>query len=142
MNYDNMDKVGKDYKNGEITVVWTPRLCDHSGVCISELPDVFNTIKRPWINMDGAPTLAIKRVVDLCPTRALVWKENEKTAEIKEENKEKDTVITLMKTGPMRISGNFKLIDENGNTISCADKVSLCRCAKSKRLPYCDGSHR
>ena len=89
MNYDNMDKVGKDYKNGEITVVWTPRLCDHSGVCISELPDVFNTIKRPWINMEGAPTMAIKRVVDLCPTRALVWKENEKTEETKEDNKEK-----------------------------------------------------
>jgi hypothetical protein len=92
--------------------------------------------------MDGAPTMAIKRVVDLCPTRALVWKENIKAVENTDDNNEKDTVITLMKTGPVRISGSFKLIDENGNIITCADKVSLCRCAKSKRLPFCDGSHR
>lgn len=142
MAFDNMDKNGKDYTNGEIVVTWTPRLCDHSGVCISELPDVFNSIKRPWIIMDGAPSLAIQRVVDLCPTRALTWKKVEKTEAVIETDKEKETEIALMKNGQIRISGNFKLIDENGNIISCADKVSLCRCAKSKRLPFCDGSHR
>ena len=141
MTFDNMDKVEKEYTNGEITVVWKPHLCDHSAVCISELPDVFDSIKRPWIKMNGAPTNAIKRVVDLCPTRALTWYANKESEDLTKQN-ENATEITLVKDEPIRLSGNFKIIDENGNSITCADKVSLCRCTKSQRLPYCDGSHR
>lgn len=141
MTFGNMDKVEKEYTNGEVTVVWKPSLCDHSAVCISELPDVFNSIKRPWVNINGAPTNAIKRVVDLCPTRALTWYANDKN---NDSNivKENSTEITLVKNGPIRLSGNFTITDENGNKITCADKISLCRCSKSKKFPFCDGSHR
>ena len=141
MAFDKMDPIGKEYTNGEITVVWTPRLCDHSAICISELPKVFDNLKRPWIKMENAPTEDIIKVVDRCPTRALTWYKNNKKEEVTKPSI-KSTTVRLMKTGPVLISGDFKLLDENGNIVSCNDRISLCRCNKSKRMPFCDGSHR
>ena len=51
-------------------------------------------------------------------------------------------VITLIKNGPMRISGNYSISDENNNTISEGTEVYLCRCGGSNNKPYCDGSHK
>lgn len=140
MTFDNMDPIGKEYTNGEITVVWTPRFCDHSAVCISELPSVFDSFKRPWITITGASTKEIQDVVDRCPTQALSWYLN---VQKPEENKiESKTQIKILKDGPVIISGDFTIKDENGNVIVCGNKVSICTCKKSKRLPFCDGSHR
>jgi uncharacterized Fe-S cluster protein YjdI len=139
MTFDNMDTVGKEYTNGEITVVWKPRLCDHSAVCISELPSVFDSLKRPWIIITGAPSKDIMDVVDRCPTQALSWYLNTKKSTEKEENK---TQVRITKNGPILISGDFTIIDENGKSLTCGKTSSLCSCRKSKRLPFCDGSHR
>jgi uncharacterized Fe-S cluster protein YjdI len=142
MAFENMDRVTKEYTNGEITVVWKPKLCDHSAVCISELPMVFDSLNRPWIHMDKAPTSDIQRVVDRCPTAAISWYLNTKKSEEKTSSSEGKTTIKLMKDGPILVSGNFELMDEDGNIISCGNRASVCRCTKSKRLPFCDGSHK
>ena len=143
MTFGSMDPIGKEYTNGEITVVWKPRLCDHSAVCISELPSVFDSLKRPWITITGAPTKDIQDVVDRCPTQALSWYLNVKEPNKKEENKtENKTQVRITKNGPILVSGDFTIIDENGNGLACGKTAALCSCQKSKRLPFCDGSHR
>ena len=43
----------KRYSNGEITVVWQPSLCVHSGICARGLPKVFDPRRRPWVILDG-----------------------------------------------------------------------------------------
>jgi putative redox protein len=65
------------YSNGEITVVWKPDFCKHSGRCVFGLPDVFNIQNKPWINMEGADSASIIRQVEACPTGALSWHQNE-----------------------------------------------------------------
>lgn len=59
------------YSNGEITVLWKPDLCIHSGNCVRGLREVFNTQQRPWINMAGAGTEQIAEQVKKCPSGAL-----------------------------------------------------------------------
>ena len=59
------------YTNGEVTVVWKPEFCKHSGRCVTQLPKVFNLQERPWINMQGNSTAAIIDQVKKCPTGAL-----------------------------------------------------------------------
>ena len=49
------------YTNGEVTVVWKPKLCTHSTNCWKGLMQVFNAREKPWIKMDGAST---ERIVD------------------------------------------------------------------------------
>ena len=36
----------KTYDNGEVTVVWAPGKCMHSGICFAGLSEVFNPKRR------------------------------------------------------------------------------------------------
>ena len=64
------------YTNGQITVVWKPEFCKHSGRCVTQLPKVFNLNQRPWVNMEGATSEEIMAQVNKCPTGALTYVEN------------------------------------------------------------------
>lgn len=66
------------YPNDDITVVWKPEVCKHSGRCVMQLPQVFDLKNRPWISMSGADSAAIIDQVNKCPTGALSWYRNEK----------------------------------------------------------------
>lgn len=70
------DKEQKAYTNGEVTVLWQPSKCIHSGVCARGLPAVFNPRERPWIKIHGAPTEVIKAQVNRCPSGALSLKKD------------------------------------------------------------------
>jgi putative redox protein len=59
------------YTNGDVTVVWKPEFCKHSGRCVTQLPLVFNLQQRPWVNMSGADSERILEQVKRCPTGAL-----------------------------------------------------------------------
>lgn len=59
------------YTNGEVTVLWRPEVCKHSGRCVSQLPGVFDVNKHPWINMQGASSTEIIEQVKKCPTGAI-----------------------------------------------------------------------
>ena len=48
----------KHYSNGEITVVWKPDICSHSGVCARGLPEVFRPKLKPWIDLTPADSAA------------------------------------------------------------------------------------
>jgi uncharacterized Fe-S cluster protein YjdI len=61
----------KRYSNGEITVVWEPSLCVHSGICARGLPKVFDPRRRPWVILDGFDTETIRHQVERCPSGAL-----------------------------------------------------------------------
>jgi uncharacterized Fe-S cluster protein YjdI len=63
----------KRYTNGDVTVVWKPDLCRHTGICARGLPAVFNPSRRPWIEMGYADSAAITAQVERCPSGALSW---------------------------------------------------------------------
>ena len=44
--------------------------------------------------------------------------------------------------GQIVIQGKVQLTDVEGNKIPHGEKFTLCGCAKSKKLPFCDGSHK
>lgn len=64
------------YTNGEVTIIWQPKLCSHSGNCVRGLPAIFNNRIRPWINPEGADTAAIIEQVGKCPSGALSFEMN------------------------------------------------------------------
>ena len=59
------------YPNGEITVIWKPDMCIHSGICARGLPGVFDPKRRPWIDTNQAETQQIIEQVKKCPSGAL-----------------------------------------------------------------------
>jgi hypothetical protein len=97
-------------------------------------------MERPWINIKGATTEDIMRVVDSCPTRALVWRYNNK---VKEEvtHPVGDVKVVLVPKGPIVIKGNMQLKMEDGTIENRNGIISLCRCKLSQKMPFCDGAH-
>jgi len=67
----------RHYSNGEITVVWKPGICQHSGVCFRGLPQVFDPRRRPWIELQYADSKTIAAQVERCPSGALSWFKDE-----------------------------------------------------------------
>lgn len=67
----------KAYSNGDITVLWEPRVCEHAGVCVRTLGAVFQPHQKPWIRMDGASSEQIIAAVSKCPSGALSIKPKE-----------------------------------------------------------------
>ena len=53
------------------------------------------------------------------------------------------TKVTPQNNGPIRIEGDFEILDPAGNTFGLAGRtvISLCRCGHSANKPFCDGSH-
>ena len=51
--------------------------------------------------------------------------------------------ITVSDHGPLRIEGDFKLLDAAGAAwdLSGRTNISLCRCGGSANKPFCDGTH-
>lgn len=63
----------KTYSNGEITIVWKPAKCTHSGMCVKTLPQVYNPKAKPWIEINNATTEQLKGQLSKCPSGALSY---------------------------------------------------------------------
>jgi CDGSH-type Zn-finger protein len=51
--------------------------------------------------------------------------------------------ITPYRDGPLIIRGEFTITDVDGTVVDPGRAtVALCRCGRSARKPFCDGSHR
>ena len=68
-----MKDITKKYSNGEVTIVWKPSQCIHSGICFRGLGTVFNPQRRPWIVPEAATTEQIINQVKKCPSGALSY---------------------------------------------------------------------
>lgn len=50
--------------------------------------------------------------------------------------------IRVNNNGSYLVTGNFEIVDAEGNVFETKKAVSLCRCGLSEIKPFCDGSHR
>lgn len=60
--------------------------------------------------------------------------------------KDEPVKIILMNDGPIIVKGNFTIIGADSKTVvftpdQLKNGVAICRCAKSKDMPFCDGAH-
>ncbi|NJM24377.1 MAG: (4Fe-4S)-binding protein [Bacteroidia bacterium] len=72
-----MKDITKEYSNGEITIVWKPARCIHSGNCFRGLGDVFDPRRKPWIKPENAATEQLVDQVGKCPSGALTYFTND-----------------------------------------------------------------
>ena len=52
--------------------------------------------------------------------------------------------ITVRNNGSLKIEGSdIELVDQEGRTYGLGGRalISLCRCGRSQKKPFCDGSH-
>jgi uncharacterized Fe-S cluster protein YjdI len=137
----------KEYKKGDLTIVWQPDLCIHSGVCFHSLPAVFKPRERPWIRPESANETAIIETVNACPSGALSIKQSTfqnttmesstPQASIPEKSK-----VKVFENGPVRVFGHCEITLPDGTVVEKPNGISFCRCGGSSNLPFCDSSHK
>jgi uncharacterized Fe-S cluster protein YjdI len=66
------------YSNGEISVVWQPALCQHSGICVKMLPNVYHPKEKPWVKVENTSTAELQEQIGKCPSGALTYIINNK----------------------------------------------------------------
>ena len=135
-------QIVKRYSNGEVTIVWKPRLCIHSGNCVRGLPSVFDTSARPWIDADGASTKEIIAQVKRCPSGALSYELENEDYEEEEPADEESRLVEVSKNGPLMVHGDLLVRNHNGNETRKQKITAFCRCGKSSNKPFCDGTHK
>lgn len=129
----------KKYSNGELIVVWKPKLCIHAKNCVKMLPEVYNPEERPWIKAENGTTEALKEQIAKCPSGALSYELNE-VANV-EETATTEIKVEVAENGPLLIHGNFEVIHKTGTSEKKTRTTAFCRCGASKNKPYCDGTH-
>jgi uncharacterized Fe-S cluster protein YjdI/CDGSH-type Zn-finger protein len=131
--------VERVYQNGDIAVLWEPKLCIHAGYCFRGAPEVFQPESRPWVKVDEATADKIAEVVMTCPTGALHF---ERLDGGPQEPLPSETTIDARPNGPLYMRGTIRITGTGGQLIREDTRVALCRCGHSENKPFCDGSHR
>lgn len=54
-----------------------------------------------------------------------------------------DTTIRVKDNGPLRVEGDFRMLDSADKVFGLGGRtsISLCRCGHSENKPFCDGAH-
>ncbi len=129
----------KEYTNGDLVVVWKPKSCIHSGICVKSLPEVYKPDEKPWITPENASIEALKDQIDKCPSGALTYyvkgaaQESQPTAVTK---------VEVASGGPLLVSGELEITGTDGKVVRKKRTTAFCRCGATHNKPYCDGSHK
>jgi len=137
-----MKDITKKYTNGEVTIVWKPELCIHSGNCFRGLNEVFDPQKRPWVTPDGTTSDKIVDQIKKCPSGALSYYLNSDVDDDKKIKVEAETIVETLPNGPLLVYGNVSVKDPNGTITRKNNVTAFCRCGGSGNKPFCDGTHK
>ena len=129
----------RSYETSELRVRWQPSRCVHSAVCLDALPKVFDTSRRPWVDLSAADAQRIAEAIRACPSGALSYERADGSSG---EEPSIPTTIVPARNGPLYVRGRVEILDEWGNELDVGYRMALCRCGQSANQPFCDLSHR
>lgn len=129
----------KEYQDERIAVSWEPAYCIHTANCLNAEPEVFDSMRRPWIVLEAADADRIADAVRSCPTGALHFRRLDGG---EQESAPEETTVQPRPNGPLFLRGKLKFVNGKGELIREDSRVALCRCGESANKPFCDGTHR
>ena len=120
----------KTYTGENIAISFDMKRCIHARNCFLKLPQVFDPDRRPWVDPDAAPAEEIAAMIRTCPSGALTFSRSGT-----EETPPGINRLAIWENGPNAFHGN---LSAKGQPMT---RATLCRCGKSKNMPFCDYSH-
>lgn len=131
--------VAREYSNDKIAVSWEPRYCMHAAFCLMGNPQVFDAMRRPWIDLSDADADEIADIVASCPTGALHFRRLDGG---EEETASDEVNVYERPNGPLFLRGKVRIVSQDGQILREDTRVALCRCGYSANKPFCDATHR
>jgi len=108
------------------------RFCDRAGTA-------WNLVEQK----DKKSEKILKEEVHDCPSGRLTLRD--KSGKSIEEKYDQSISLTEDKpagvSGPIWVKGEIDIESPDGKKYECRNRVTLCRCGKSRNKPFCDGSH-
>jgi hypothetical protein len=102
-------------------------------------PQVFDSMRRPWVDLEGADADEVAEVVMSCPTGALHFRRLDGG---EEETATESVTVQERPNGPLFLRGRVQIVSEDRRVVREDTRVALCRCGNSGNKPFCDGTHR
>jgi len=133
------NRIIKEYKNGDLTVLWEPKKCIHAAICVETLPNVYDPDRKPWIMPKNASIQELKDQIDKCPSGALTYQQENQEIN---ENNIMETKVDVMENGPLLVQGTLHIKNSKGEVEIKNKTTAFCRCGASENKPYCDGVHK
>jgi len=129
----------REYQGDKLTLCDKPELCATARFC-HRAGSAWNLAEQK----DKKSEKILKEEVHDCPSGRLILKDK-KTGKIVEEKYPKSISLTEDKpagvSGPIWVKGGIKIESPDGKSYEKRNRVTLCRCGKSRNKPFCDGSH-
>ena len=129
--------VRKVYRGRDIEVSFDLDICIHVGECLRGERSVFKLDRRPWVLPDAGAVNEVARVVEMCPSGALLYRRLDGGAQ---EAVGETTTVTPIRNGPLLVRGRIEVTREDG-TVETLPRATLCRCGESEHKPFCDNRH-
>ena len=111
-------------------------LCMHAGFCGNRVTNIWKMTSK---SEDSQVRAQIMSMIEKCPSGALAY-----SMEPDGEPVEPDLPVEIAVTpdGALWVSGNIAIERADGLDFEERNRVTLCRCGRSKNKPLCDGTHK
>jgi CDGSH-type Zn-finger protein len=139
-DHEPFDKAAEVICGPALTLADNKHLCVHARFCM-RAGGIWNLVEQSD-NQEARDT-AIEEACN-CPSGRLVIKDNESGKAIEPKFEKSIVVIEYPprgEHGPLWVRGGIPIESTEGKQYEIRNRVTLCRCGRSKNKPFCDGSH-
>jgi CDGSH-type Zn-finger protein len=136
----NYTKQAEKLSGPELDLADAPELCSSARFC-HLAGGTWNNVENS--NNPEAKKIAIQTACN-CPSGRLVAIDKNTKEPIEPKFEPSIGIIEDPQaevSGPLWLKGGVKLVSADGINYEKRNRVTLCRCGKSKNKPFCDGSH-
>ena len=119
-------------------------ICSESGFCANRRASVEEMVPD---TADTEVRSLIMAMIERCPSGSFVYAIQEGKEDI-EPDLPQEIAVTIEITsdgpidGPLWVTGRIPIERADGKPFETRNRVTLCRCGRSKIMPLCDGTHR
>ena|SRR5215217_142854 len=125
------------YEGDGVTMTDDRRYCTHAGFC----GDRFTTV---WVMIHQTKDPEVRErlmaMVRRCPSGRLAYSVPPDPHDVEPEFDPPS--IGIEPNGPIWVRGGVAIESEDGSTYEVRNRMTLCRCGRSRNKPFCDGSHK
>jgi CDGSH-type Zn-finger protein len=121
------------FEGTKVTMTDDSMLCIHAGFCNNREEGVWDMVAK---SAESRVRFTLMHMVEQCPSGKL-------TTFVDGEVMEPDLphAVAVVRNGPYWLTGGVRVTMSDGRELEPRNRVTLCRCGRSKNKPLCDGSH-